>query len=470
MTSLSTPASPAPLRPGPPRPVWSYGALWRRVPGSAVYLLSVFALAIASVVVLATLFWTGVGLLILVIGLPIIVMALLVARGFGVADRFLLRLTGLPAIVEPEWSHDAPDADRFWMTLTRPVRNAHYWLSLVHGMIVSPIISTVSFTITTVWLSVSLGGLTYWFWGPFIPQGDGRSVWGDDVRNALPLLFGALSQSGVEVLLYVLAGVFCAATLPWVLGALTAMHHAIAGGMLGRWRSDDLAAQVRAESLARDAAVHAEDVALRRLERDIHDGPQQRLVRLQMDLAALERRAEAGDGDAAASLAREARTHAKAALDELRALSSGVAPPLLQDRGLVAALGALAVGSGLPVHLDIDPALDEAVSPEIARTIYFTVAELLTNAVKHAGATAATVKAAQRPIEPGSAPGTTAMLDVWVVDNGRGGAHLAPGHGLDGLRDRLAGLRGELVVQSPLGGPTTIGAHVPLPARIAEQG
>ena len=111
--------------------------------------------------------------------------------------------------------------------------------------------------------------------------------------------------------------------------------------MLGRWNSDELAAEVRAEAAARGAAVHAEDVALRRLERDIHDGPQQRLVRLQMDLAALERRAESGDADAAAELAREAQVHAKAALDELRALSSGVAPPLLQDRGLSAALDAL---------------------------------------------------------------------------------------------------------------------------------
>lgn len=440
----------------------SYGELWKRTPGSAAYLLLVFALAMISVSVLASLFWAGVGMLVIIVGLPIVVLSLLIARGFGIADRFLLLLTGLPPISEPEWNHDTPDKTGFWMTLTRPVRTARYWWSLLHGMIVNPIVSTVTFTLTVVWLSVGLGGLTYWFWGAFLPRGDiaGRDGdWGVYVADALPWLFGGWSSWAVEVVLYLVAGVIFTVTMPWVLGGLARVHHAIAAAMLGRSRSDDLAVEVRAEASARSAAVHAEDVALRRLERDIHDGPQQRLVRLQMDLAALERRAESGDADAAAGLARDARTHAKAALDELRALSSGVAPPLLQDRGLTAALSSLAELAGLPVQADLDPAIDEAVSPEIARTVYFTVAELLTNAVKHSGATAATVKASLRRSETG----TPEMLDVWVVDNGRGGAHMAPGHGLEGLRDRILGLRGVLKVESPLGGPTTIGAHVPLP-------
>ncbi|MDY0909582.1 sensor histidine kinase [Microbacterium sp. CFBP9034] len=443
-----------------PAGFWSsYGRAWARTPGSAVYLIAVFVLAMVSVSVLASLFWAGVGLLVLVVGLPIVVGTLLVARGFGVADRALLGLTGLPAIAEPEWNRDKPGTGGFWMTLTRPLRNAHYWLYLVHGMIVSPIISTISFALTTVWISVGLGGLTYWFWGAFIPRGDGGE-WGQYVSDALPWLFGATPSWGVEVTLYLLAGIVFTFTMPWVLGGLALAHHSVDKGMLGRWSSDDLAAEVRAEAAARGAAVHAEDASLRRLERDIHDGPQQRLVRLQLDLAALERRAEAGDGAAAAELAREARGHAKAALDELRALSSGVAPPLLQDRGLAAALAAVAAGTPLTVHTEIDPAIDQAVSPEVARTVYFVVAELFTNAVKHSGASAATLKAALRWSEPGAAT----MLDVWVVDNGRGGAGFSPGHGLDGLRERVAGLRGMFVVESPAGGPTSVGAHIPLTA------
>ncbi|WP_446723911.1 sensor histidine kinase, partial [Microbacterium sp. CPCC 204701] len=175
---------------------------------------------------------------------------------------------------------------------------------------------------------------------------------------------------------------------------------------------------------------------------------------------ALERRAESGDADAAAELARDARGHAKAALDELRALSSGVAPPLLQDRGLAAALDALATTSPLAVQVDVETAIDRAVGQEISRTVYFVVAELMTNAVKHSGASGVTLKASLRRA-PSGAP---THLDVWVVDNGRGGAVFTVGHGLEGLRDRLAGLRGTLVMTSPPGGPTSVGAHIPLMA------
>lgn len=463
MTTMTTEAAPAATPTAAREGFWaSYGRAWLRTPGSALYLLVVFVLAMVSLTVLASLFWTGVGLLVVLIGLPIVAGTLVAARGFGLADRGLLRLTGLPEIDEPEWNRDQPGSDGFWMTLTRPLRNAHYWVYLVHGMIVSPIISIVSFVLTTVWLSVGLGGLTYWFWGALSRRWDGAE-WGGYVADALPWLFGGWSSWAVEVFLYLLAGIVFTITLPWVLGGLARGHHAVATGMLGRWKSDDLAAEVRAEASARASAVQAEDVALRRLERDIHDGPQQRLVRLQLDLAALERRAESGDADAAAELAREARGHAKAALDELRALSSGVAPPLLQDRGLAAALGAIAAGTPLVVHTDIDPSIDAVTSPEVARTVYFVVAELFTNVVKHSGATAVTLKAALRP----SVSGAPSMLDVWVVDNGRGGAAYAPGHGLEGLRERVAGLRGMLVVDSPAGGPTSVGAHVPLTAAVS---
>lgn len=435
----------------------SYGRAWQRTPGSALYLLAVFVLAITAVSVLASLFWTGVGLLVLVVGLPIIIGTLFVARGLGVADRYLLTLTGLPEIVEPEWNREATEANSFWITLLRPLRNPHYWVYLVHGMIVSPIVSTITFTITVVWLSVGLGGLTYTVWAPFSRDDSGE--WGQYVSEALPWIFGNVGSRAVEVVLTVLAGLVVTFTLPWVLGGLARAHHAIAQGMLGRWASDDLAAELRAEAAARGAAVHAEDASLRRLERDIHDGPQQRLVRLQMDLAALERRSEAGDTDAAASLARDARAQAKAALDELRALSSGVAPPLLQDRGLNAALEALAANTPLPVECDLDPSAEAAVNPETARAVYFVVAELLTNVVKHSAASAAVLKVAVREGIDG-----LRTLDVWVVDNGRGGAIITAGHGLEGLRERVAGLRGALSLTSPLSGPTTVGVHIPLGA------
>jgi signal transduction histidine kinase len=239
--------------------------------------------------------------------------------------------------------------------------------------------------------------------------------------------------------------------MPWVLGALAAAHHAIARGMLGRWPSDDLAVELRAEASARAAAVRAEDADLRRLERDIHDGPQQRLLRIQLDADVLERRIAEGDTDAAARLARETREHAQSALDELRALSRGVAPPLLQDRGLAAALGALAALNAVPVAANIAPGVDR-VPPEVARSVYFAVAELLANASKHAGASHVTM----------SADVVGSALDVTVADDGHGGAVEHAGHGLAGVRARIDGLRGGMTVQSPDGGPTRVTLTVPL--------
>jgi signal transduction histidine kinase len=203
------------------------------------------------------------------------------------------------------------------------------------------------------------------------------------------------------------------------------------------------------------AALQAEDSAMRRLERDLHDGPQQRLVRLQMDLAAVERRVAAGQTDEAVAITKEAQTQAKAALEELRALSRGVAPPLLQDRGLTAALTQLSQDGPLTVTTALDPAIDEVVPADTARALYFVVAELLTNAAKHSGGRSVELTGNLRYDEP-------QRLRMTVTDDGHGGATLVDGHGLAGLRERLAGLRGQLTVESPEGGPTRIEVTAPL--------
>ncbi|GAA1505768.1 signal transduction histidine kinase [Agromyces terreus] len=204
--------------------------------------------------------------------------------------------------------------------------------------------------------------------------------------------------------------------------------------------------------------MQAEDASLRRLERDIHDGPQQRLVRLQMDLASIERAVDR-DPDAARRMLGEARQQARETLDELRALSRGFAPPILQDRGLAVALESLGARSTVPVVLEIGIPADGAppvVPASIERNVYFVAAELLTNAVKHAEARGIRLRASLR--DTGA---TGWWLDLWVTDDGRGGATSVPGHGLAGLEERVRGLDGILVVDSPVGGPTSIGAHIP---------
>jgi signal transduction histidine kinase len=199
----------------------------------------------------------------------------------------------------------------------------------------------------------------------------------------------------------------------------------------------------------RDAAVAAEAVALRRLERDIHDGPQQRLVRLQMDLARAQRQLER-DPEAARSTLGDAAGLARETLEELRALSRGIAPPVLADRGLAAALAAVAARSPIPVELAVDLPT-ERLAPVAENTAYFVVSEALANAAKHSGATTCRV-------EVGCAGG---VLRVVVEDDGVGGAVLAPGHGLAGLADRLRAVDGVLAVDSPRGGPTRLTAELP---------
>ncbi|KQP01228.1 sensor histidine kinase [Leifsonia sp. Leaf264] len=463
-TVATTPAEARPSR-------WAgYGALWRRVPQELGFLLLTMPIAIIGLSILAPLFWTGVGSLVLVFGIFVVIASLYIGRGFGTLELVRLRWAGRPAIPQPHWQPRNADSGYWGRFVFGPVADGHYWLYLLHTMIVAPIISVVSWTITVAWTAVGLGGVTFWIWARDIPMGD-RQFWLHDV--VLDWMFPGnawqFDDMAGEIVFEFIVGVLFLITLPFVTRLLTLMHQGVARGMLGRWRSEELRREVADLSASRGAAVAAEDRSLRRLERDIHDGPQQRLVRLQMDLAAAERRLDT-DPSAAKSLLVEARQQAHDTLEELRALSRGFAPPILQDRGLVSALDSLATRSPVPVRLEssLDP--EERLPGEIERSAYFIAAELVTNAVKHAGATGIRLIIATRPTDAATgatADGEQRWLDLWVVDDGVGGAASVAGHGLSGLEERLTGLRGLLVIDSPVGGPTSVGAHIPLPVEAA---
>jgi signal transduction histidine kinase len=432
-----------------------YGRAWVAAPANALYLvLLAVPLAIVAMAVTWLVFGLGLGTLVLVIGLPVLAGALQVARGFAEAERALLRMTDLPPIAAPDWRRGARGGGR-WARLTQPLRNGHYWMALLSALLVRPIVAIVGFAFATIWIILALGGPTYWCWSPFTRNGSAEEIW---VPWAVQHLFGGIDPDPDPHLwasmLYLIVGVVFLGTLPLVLRGLAAMHGAVASALVGRWESDDLAAEVAGLDASRGAAVQAEDEGLRRLERDLHDGPQQRLVRLQMDLAALERRAAEGDAAAVAALAAESRGHAQAALDELRALAGGVAPPLLQDRGIAEAITALAAASPLIVEASVAPEVTASLSPEAARNLYFVVAELLTNAAKHAAALSASVVVVRSGAE----------VRVTVTDDGRGGAEPRPGGGLEGLARRVQGLRGTLQIDSPHGGPTVVTAVVPVSA------
>jgi signal transduction histidine kinase len=234
---------------------------------------------------------------------------------------------------------------------------------------------------------------------------------------------------------------------PLIPAAVIAATVAIHATVLRLWPPDGRALEDRVVELTRTraGALDVQAAELRRIERDLHDGAQARLVALSMNLGRAEERL--GDRPEVAELVREARADAKTAIAELRDLARGIAPPVLADRGLAAAVEALGRRAAIAVGVDARPG--ERLPPIVETVAYFVVAESLTNASKH-GASAADVRLAR----------TDGRLLVVVADDGPGGADPAGG-GLTGLRHRVEAIDGTLRVHSPPGEGTTIRAELP---------
>jgi signal transduction histidine kinase len=222
----------------------------------------------------------------------------------------------------------------------------------------------------------------------------------------------------------------------------------LAAALLGPTSATRLAARVGRLTATRAATVDASATELRRIERDLHDGAQARLISVAMSLGVAEDVIDADPTGAKALLA-EARAGAGAALTDLRELVRGIHPPVLADRGLAAAVQALTLGSPIPVELDLQ--LDRRLPAPVESAAYFVVAEALANAIRHSGARHARVTLADA--------GT--VLHVTVRDDGCGGADPSRGTGLLGIRRRLAAFDGELRVSSPPGGPTVLDMELP---------
>jgi signal transduction histidine kinase len=407
------------------------------------YVLIGFPIGILTVALMMALFWTGVGTAIIWIGLPILLATMYVARGFAVLER---------ARIGPVFNHrlqhplyKKPKDDSFLRRVFTPLSDGQSWLDLLHGMF-RFIPSTISFAFVVTWWAGVLNGLTWGQWGWALPNGP------DD--QDLPELLGFDGSYGTKVAFYLATGIFFAGTLFWVVRGAALLEAWFARGLL--CGVNELRAQVAQAEAGRElaqqqkaAAVSAEATALRRLERDIHDGPQQRLVRLAMDLGRAQQQF-ATDPEAAQATITEALTQTRETLDELRALSRGIAPPILVDRGLQAALTALAGRCTIPVDLDA-PAIGR-LEPSVESTAYFVVAEALTNVAKHSQASEVQV----------SVERMASGLMVVVADDGVGGASLAKGHGLAGLDDRVRAAGGVLAVDSPIAGGTRLTAALPL--------
>ena len=280
----------------------------------------------------------------------------------------------------------------------------------------------------------------------------------------MPLWYDAVPGASLSPYLGVLAGHDAIVVIPrTLLGAallpvaaslsqlVMALHRAVVQGLLCTSESRELRRQVEVLRESRSAVLDVEASELHRIERDLHDGAQQRLVMLNIDLGLASERIES-DPEGAKQLVLAGQEQARLALAELRSLVRGIAPSILLDRGLVAAIESIAARGPVPTTVRSELAPGERLPPAVERAAYFVATEALTNVAKHSRARHCEVLCRR---EDG-------RLVVEVRDDGAGGATVEPGGGLAGLAGRVAGVDGTFTLSSPAGGPTLVRAELPL--------
>ena len=380
----------------------------------------------------------GAGLLVTFLGVPVLAGALAGCRGFGALERARARRLLDLDVADPEPLRMKKNGPMAWMGAV--LKSGTSWRHLLYAVLHFPW-AVFSFVVALNFWAYGWALLTYplWFWlFPMYGGGGGLQLYGDEHHRIYLDNPFEITVTGLVGLLFTLA-------TPWIVRALTMVDRVMVHGLLG---PSKLATRVVELESDRGVVVDTAAADLRRIERDLHDGAQARLVALAMDLGlAKEKLTE--DPQAAARMVGEAHGEVKTALQELRDLARGIHPAVLTDRGLDAALSSVASRCTVPVKVDVD--LPSRPAAAIEGIAYFTVSELLQNISKHAKA-------------------TWAAVDVWrvenrlmlqVVDNGVGGADASGGSGLAGLAGRLDAVDGILVVDSPAGGPTRITAELP---------
>ena len=380
----------------------------------------------------------GFGTAVTLIGIPVLIGAMWAWRWLADLERRLIgRLVGVE--ISSPYRPD-PVGGRWWRRVAARISDPATWKDLAFLLLQLPL-GILSFTVTVTVLSLGLGLLLApaYYWA--LPDGDWiASLQVDTLLEAV-----AAVPVGALILLLGIPG----------LSALGRLYGWLAAQLLGSNADPELTAQVHELQDARSRIIAAADAERRRIERDLHDGAQQRLVALALNLRMAEQRAASGD-PAAGELVRQAGEEAQLALKELRDLARGIHPAILTNRGLPAALEDLASRATVPVEVTAAP--DERLPDAVEAAAYFVVSECLANIGKHAQATSATVAVT---VEDG-------RLSVVVADDGVGGAELGDGSGIQGLGDRVGALSGSLAVESPPGEGTRVVASIPLTEAAAE--
>jgi signal transduction histidine kinase len=405
---------------------------WR----SAAFLLLHAPLGLAYFIALTVLLSVSVGTVVIWVGVLGLALTMILWRCAAVLERRLAHLAFGAKISSPyralpegnnllrKWKAMAADPatwkDLVYLLLAFPLGIAEFVMSMVLWS------TALSLITMPAWIMASQGGYMYLTFGD-------QKIWLDNPISTLPAVPLGL-------------GVFVLAM--YAVRIVGTAHGAIARYLLGPSETQALRARTAQLRASRARGVDAAEAERRRIERDLHDGAQQQLLAVAMDLGRARAKLET-DPMAAQELLQQAHTGAKEAIAELRNLARGIYPAILTDRGLDAAISAVAARAPMPVEVEIDlPTRPPAAVESIA---YFIVSEALTNVAKYARATEASVRITR----------DQNWIVVEVSDNGVGGAQATPGGGLAGLADRAAGIDGILTVNSPLGGPTVIRADLP---------
>ncbi|WAU79158.1 sensor domain-containing protein [Streptomyces sp. Qhu-G9] len=426
------------------------GERWHRLPTALrapiearslrefAYLMLNLPIAVIAFTFTVTMISLGVGLLVTFLGIPVLAAALAGCRGLGALERARARgLLGLD-VAAPEPLRMRKQGPMSWVGAT--LKSGASWRHALYSVVHFPW-AVFAFSVSiTLWVT-GWTLLTYplWFWVfPMYGGQDGLQLYGDETHRVY-------LDNAFEITVTAMVGLLLTLATPWIVRALTLVDRFLVSGLLGPSR---LATRVVELESDRGVVVDTAAADLRRIERDLHDGAQARLVALAMDLGLAKEKLTENPQEAARMVG-EAHGEVKTALQELRDLARGIHPAVLTDRGLDAALSSVASRCTVPVQVEVD--LPARPAPAIEGIAYFTVSELLQNISKHSRATRATVDVWR--IEN--------RLMIQVVDNGVGGADSSEGSGLAGLAERLDAVDGILVVDSPVAGPTRVTAELP---------
>jgi len=400
---------------------------WREL----AFLLLGGVMGIVSFTVAWTLFTTGIGMLITLVGIPLLFALAYVDRAMSWIERERMKVLGETV----ESAYRRPAKSGIWPLVKTVATDPQTWKDLTWHLFVSIFTFAAGVVALSLWAS-ALWAIVYPFYWSFVP------------RSALPELGSQRLDTWNFAIAVLGLGLALAIVTAWICAALSRAELGLARLLLAPSDRQRLATRVEDLTRTRAAAADVQAAELQRIERDLHDGAQARLVAVTMELGRARERFDE-DPEGARELVESAHREAAAAIVELRGLVAGIYPAVLADRGLDAAVSSVASSSSVPVTVRVS--LDGRLPAAAEVAAYFVVAEAIANVGKHSNAEHAEIRIDR----------SGDLVVVEVEDDGDGGADRAKGSGLRGLSDRVAALDGRVLVSSPTGGPTVVRAEIP---------